>query len=281
MAPCAASALSALLALALATGLAALGHLGVDDAAALVFDAHAENAYGAMGQWLLQSDAAADGQKDVVLFDGRAISTPWVAHLDCLDSEADLERLRPFITNSFRGARFHKRHCGSRPVRCGRVVLDGALDEDLLQEVRDFRNRLHLWEGTDVIRGLLERHFRTGTLVAVAGQLDHSIRAELPCEMHSDYLSRPPYYFLTAIVYLVDQGRECSRCETVFCDSVEEGRLSRGSVVQPKRGRVVLFSGGLENMHCKLPSVGRRDVVQLFFQCAVEDGPPLMDPGAH
>jgi len=249
-----------------------MGHPGVDNTTALVFDAQAENPYGAMGQWILQADPAGGGRTgDVVLFDSRAISVPWATQLGCLDSEADLERLRPFITNSFRGNRFHRRSCGPRRVRCGRVVLDGALDEDVLQEVGDFRDRLHLWEGTGVIQGLLEVHFRTGALVAVAGQLDHNIRSDLPCEMHSDYLSRPPHYFLTAIVYLVDQGRDCSRCETVFCDSIEEGRLLSGAVVQPKRGRVVLFSGGLENMHCKLPSDGRRDVVQLFFRCAAED----------
>jgi len=117
------------------------------------------------------------------------------------------------------------------------------------------------------VQKLLERHFKTGPLKPVGGQLDHNIRSGMACEMHSDYISRPPHYFLTAILYLVDQGKECSPCETVFNDAVEYGRLVKGAVIQPRRARLVLFSGGIENMHCKMPSIGQRDVIQMWFQC--------------
>ena len=124
--------------------------------------------------------------------------------------------------------------------------------------------------GLPVIQSLLEEHFDTGELIPVGGQLDSNIRADLPCEMHTDYLSRPPHYFLTAIIYLVDQGKQCQRCETIFNDSLESGGFTEGVIVQPRRGRVVLFSGGMENMHCKMPSVGERDVIQLWFACKSE-----------
>ena len=51
--------------------------------------------------------------------------------------------------------------------------------------------------------------------------------------------------------------------------------LRRGLVVAPKRGRVVLFSGGGENIHTALPvRAGRRQTIQAFFKCTCVQ-PPL------
>ena len=49
--------------------------------------------------------------------------------------------------------------------------------------------------------------------------------------------------------------------------------MRRADIVQPKVGRVALFTGGEENMHCKMPSAAKaggeppRLVVQMWVQC--------------
>ena len=48
----------------------------------------------------------------------------------------------------------------------------------------------------------------------------------------------------------------------------EGARLLAGSVVEPRRGRLVLFSGGGENYHAPLPVMqGRRTSFQVWFEC--------------
>lgn len=45
--------------------------------------------------------------------------------------------------------------------------------------------------------------------------------------------------------------------------------VQRGLLVAPRRGRLLLFSGGGENFHSALPAVqGRRQSLQAFFKCA-------------
>ena len=54
-------------------------------------------------------------------------------------------------------------------VRCGRIVMDNAIDKDVLEEAYDFKDRLHAWEGLEIVQRLLERHFKTGPLKPVGG----------------------------------------------------------------------------------------------------------------
>ena len=133
---------------------------------------------------------------------------------------------------------------------------------------------------------------------------DLGLRADSQCEMHSDFVSLSSYVF-TAILYLNDYGEDFTGGETIFAhdvdgagldaesasvESQEEQKrglagleasperrlfpLTKGAVVQPKTGRVVLFSGGQENLHCKMasrPKKAARTVVQLWFSCADPD----------
>jgi len=247
------------------------GVVGPDRKRGLIFDASSINPYGMLGQWLLYPANTSElDNKSVAVYDSKARTRPKFVRRTCLEERQYWESVRPFITNSFRSVTFQKRRCGKRKLKCGRIVIDDALDADMLQDVYELKKNLRVWEGLDVIKDLLERYFSTGPLVVVGGQLDQNIRADLPCEMHSDFLSRPPEYFLAAIVYLVEQGKDCSQCETVFNDAIQDGRLLQGSVVQPRRGRLVLFSGGVENLHCKVPSLGKRDVLQFWFKCESE-----------
>ena len=79
-----------------------------------------------------------------------------------------------------------------------------------------------------------------------------------------NFVTRSPIFPLN---YFRKHSRK--RCETIFNDSVRQGKgvLREGAIVQPRRGRVVLFSGGMENMHCRMPVIGRREVLQLWFAC--------------
>jgi hypothetical protein len=43
---------------------------------------------------------------------------------------------------------------------------------------------------------------------------------------------------------------------------------TKGLLVEPRLGRVVLFTGGLENLHCRMPiTKGRRIALQAWYQC--------------
>ena len=101
----------------------------------------------------------------------------------------------------------------------------------------------------------------------------------------------PTEYVYSSIVYLSDWGDEFSGGETVFLRSMDgpEGAqaaakddnkessvlfpMRQADIVQPKVGRVALFTGGEENMHCKMPSAAKgggeppRLVVQMWVQC--------------
>ena len=87
----------------------------------------------------------------------------------------------------------------------------------------------------------------------------------------------------TALVYASQAGTEFDEGgETIFVDSAavvtdaEESEkqleVQRGLAVSPRHGRVVVFSGGLENVHGRLPiSKGVRWLVQIWFRCADAD----------
>ena len=118
-------------------------------------------------------------------------------------------------------------------------------------------------------------------------RVDLGVRSKSGCELHSDFHSSSKYVF-TAIIYLSDWGSEFTGGETVFVHSMRAPGgesppvaaekmllpMRAGEIVQPKLGRVVLFTGGAENLHCKMPSAAKdggespRLVVQLWVQCA-------------
>ena len=110
-------------------------------------------------------------------------------------------------------------------------------------------------------------------------RVDLGLRASGHCEMHSDFHSSKTYVY-TAIVYLSDWGDMFTGGETVFAHQIggidaaaaegaavaasDPGReaaaaaavvpVTGGYIVQPKIGRVTMFTGGTENLHCKMPS---------------------------
>jgi len=243
----------------------------------LVFDGLKMNDF-TVGSWVLRSDnnynsyQQVTGPVDIKLYDTTKHETKF-EEKPCLDEPEDFERVRPFITNSYRAAKFQNRTCFGKPFRCGRVVLDDVFSEMEIKQAGEIKNTQDLQahkDFRDKVRAQLEKYFPgVGPLKNVGGQVDVNIGHNVPCQLHTDYLSRPPHYFLTAIVYLSEQGKDCDPCETVFVDQVfaTHNRFRKGAIVRPRPGRVALFSGGVENMHCKMPSEGHRHVIQLWFRC--------------
>lgn len=274
----------------------------------LRFDGSATNAFGGQGQWLVErARGATDATTLPLAADFRAVPAaealriPLRLPLPCAadDPVAFDREVRVFITNGFARNRFAPRHisrrCGTG-ARCGRVVLDGIFDEEELRELE--QHGPQRWGGLGELRQLISEHFgvEASRLMATGGQLDSNVQSDLPCQMHVDFQSKPDQYYFTSIVYLSEQRAVmaaeseselqsvrrrrpqraspsrpvCVDCETVFLDAVEplSGRATRGLAVEPRRGRIVLFSGGAENLHCKVPSAGDRVVAQVFFRCA-------------
>ena len=75
------------------------------------------------------------------------------------------------------------------------------------------------------------------------------------------------------------RGGELGLVDALEAEAVPEAggggdaRLVAGVVVEPRRGRLVLFSGGGENYHAPLPVMqGRRTSFQVWFGCDCDDG---------
>ena len=98
-------------------------------------------------------------------------------------------------------------------------------------------------------------------------------------QLHADYYESPHYVF-SAVLFTGEQeadetalvGGECGLADALRRDEAGAVTLARGLVVEPKRGRLVLFSGGGENYHSPLAVVqGRRTTVHAWFKCQCEE----------
>lgn len=94
-------------------------------------------------------------------------------------------------------------------------------------------------------------------------------------QMHADYYESANYVF-TAVLYLGDEvGDDVARVggETALIDEMRRDaagacELARGVVVEPKPGRLVVFSGGGENYHAPLSvQRGRRTTFHVWYDC--------------
>ena len=101
--------------------------------------------------------------------------------------------------------------------------------------------------------------------------------------MHADYFENINYE-VTAILYLGDEEQDTVSLvggETALVDALVQDadadvvRLVEGMIVEPRRGRLLLFSGGGENYHTPLPvRRGRRTAWHLWMKCKAPE-PPL------
>eukprot|EP00929_Paragymnodinium_shiwhaense_P044169 TRINITY_DN22661_c0_g1_i2.p1 TRINITY_DN22661_c0_g1~~TRINITY_DN22661_c0_g1_i2.p1 ORF type:complete len:238 (+),score=35.52 TRINITY_DN22661_c0_g1_i2:317-1030(+) len=217
------------------------------------------------------------------------LDDPWKRTLTCKDSEdAFRTEMLPYVTPlGYRSHAFVPRPrgwCGGA-AQCGRIVSDRVLDEvalreaDRFEEVENGESTLGRWTGVENIRAFAAQEFGVpaASLALAGGHFGKPIGQPkmVPCWLHSDYLARPGTFFFTAITYLTSQGDSngCEGCETAFVDRVGKAKrngsrdATHGLAVQPRRGRVLVFSSGVENLHCKLGHTGERRVVVLYFRC--------------
>lgn len=108
-------------------------------------------------------------------------------------------------------------------------------------------------------------------------------------ELHCDYFEYHGYIF-SSVLYLGDEvndsvdlvggetgiADELQRISSKRTDPSQHAssrvELVRGLVVEPRRGRLLLFSAGGENYHAPLAVVqGRRTTFQSWFRCACEE----------
>ena len=90
--------------------------------------------------------------------------------------------------------------------------------------------------------------------------------------MHADYYEKKEYV-ISAVLHLGPADETtCSTLigvETGLVDELNERGLVRGLVVAPRRGRLVVFSGGGENYHAPMGvEQGTRAAWHAWFSCA-------------
>ena len=95
-------------------------------------------------------------------------------------------------------------------------------------------------------------------------------------ELHADYYESERYVF-TAVLFFGEEEADMVRRvggETALLDEMrrdDDGacQIARGLVVEPKAGRLLVFSGGGENYHVPIAvEAGRRSTYHVWFQCA-------------
>ena len=85
-------------------------------------------------------------------------------------------------------------------------------------------------------------------------------------------------FVYTAVLYLADEEADITARrggETALVDEMHRDErsgecvLAKGVVVEPRRGRLLIFTGSGENYHSPLPVVqGRRTTYHAWFKCA-------------
>ncbi len=186
---------------------------------------------------------------------------------------------------------------GNSGGECFRIVMDNFLDDSTATAIinrkeRATRENMHfsIVEEFPGVIGKVKHAIQSASQnSSLDVRLDHfrvdigspSSYGYTTCHLHSDFQASVSYVY-TAVIYLSTEGIEFEGGETVFVDRLAQGVDARGiltsggldavdagDVVEPRKGRAVLFSGGLENMHCRMPVFdGTRSVLQLWWDCA-------------
>ena len=97
--------------------------------------------------------------------------------------------------------------------------------------------------------------------------------------------ARPTSWLFTCLLYVGRHGEdEFAGGETLLIDEVGEtdGSVRRGLLVEPRRGRLLAFSSGIENVHTALTAThGYRSLIQVWFTCDDVVVPENNDKAKH
>ena len=87
-------------------------------------------------------------------------------------------------------------------------------------------------------------------------------------DFHVDRANVAAYHW-SALLYLDSYGLDFTGAELEFADPTTSGDRI---IIQPRVGRLLLFTSGHENLHRVRPlSYGRRRVLAVWFSCNAED----------
>ena len=98
-------------------------------------------------------------------------------------------------------------------------------------------------------------------------------------EVHADYYESARFAF-SSVLYLGEEaddptprvGGQTGIADALRLEADGSKILERGVIVEPRRGRLLLFSGGGENYHSPQPVLaGRRTTLHAWFSCACDE----------
>ena len=199
----------------------------------------------------------------------KANYTEWIPCLDELPTS-----LRPFAKEyrkTTRDPTYTSLSCA--PKTCFRTVLDGfehLLEMEDLEEMADQVALLLNPYSSGTLESSIRRQQTFSGRSATAGQDPFE-------QFHVDYFEVADYV-MTGLVYGEPssnlQGGESGFADAFVKKEDDKVELQEGLVVEPKKGRLLLFSGGGENFHGPLPIRERtqeRPTTILFFKCQTEE----------
>ena len=103
--------------------------------------------------------------------------------------------------------------------------------------------------------------------------------------LHADYLDRKVYVYSAVLFLDLESDDDVKRKggQTGLADKLDSekkglDKLVSGWIVEPRKGRLVVFSGGGENYHTPLPvTQGRRTTFHAWFTCSCPKDPSLTE----
>ena len=217
----------------------------------------------------------------------------WTQWLDCAEStQPELHKFADHKRMDWRSPPLAQLCCFPSHLRCFRGVFDNRIDvgsdAQLLPKHKRYGSPVDV-SFSEQVKQILRSEFNvTRTLTRSVSRFQEFTpefyagwRFSDWTELHADYYERADYVF-TAILYLGEEAQDETPLRggwTGLADGLQstvDGRveLTQGTLIEPKRGRLVLFTGGGENYHAPLAvTQGRRTAWHGWFKCACRDAP--------
>jgi|EP00966_Prymnesium_polylepis_P192591 hypothetical protein len=130
------------------------------------------------------------------------------------------------------------------------------------------------------IKGILQREFSVGPIKMSTTRsktyLPEANVTDAWSELHADYYESATFVFSSVLFLGVERddaqprvGGETGLADELATDpATGQTKLVRGHMVEPRAGRLVIFSGGGENYHSPISvTQGRRTTFHAWFQC--------------
>ena len=213
---------------------------------------------------------------------GKETHANYTEYIPCINDVGDMGAINPFLPIQRKRTRqpsYTALKCTPEPSKCFRAVFDGydhlrGAQDDAYAKV--IQSLIIPKDGEPTVPPLHKSVSRHKTY-----QVDISKNAANYGEMHVDYFESPQYVY-TSILYdepsadLVGGETMLANVESGFRYVESEGdsgnmqkmELVSGVIVEPKKGRLVLFTSGGENVHAPMEVLkGQRPTHHVWFTC--------------